>query len=149
MFLFLRAVEPVTIVASADFWSCARAVHASFLADRLAVIFRRVQQSVAIVTAAAFRRDAFTLHARFTADRFADVLLVRSIARITGANVRSGACTEQTVLYAFRYTSDPVVHVAGVADARVRRDAFTVLARFVADWYTSGDRVIRIGQLIA
>lgn len=140
LLLLVGPVQQVTLGAFADSWRGARAVHAGFLAERLAHVLRGLvgARFVAVVTGAEVRCRALPVHASRSADRRAygaiAVLCIRVVGPVTWlalALVRSRAVrvTFLAVLVADRQTVEVIVGlVAGVARAHFGQYANAVLA---------------------
>ena len=132
----LISADPVTFVAGAHCRTRAGAVHARFLADRLADVARVTQETVALVALAGVRHEALAHHAWFAANRFTDKVPFQSVACIAGAGVGRRAFAEQTILITLWITKVidvPVTLETVVASANARRRALAVYAAGPAD----------------
>ena len=133
----LISADPVTLVAGAHCRTRAGAVHASFLADRLADVARVTQETVALLAQTGLRHEALAHHAWFAANRFADKVLFLSVACIAGAGVGRRAFAEQAIpvtLWITKVIDVPVTLETFVTNANARRRALAVYAAGTADW---------------
>lgn len=131
------AVMYVTVVTGARGGPRARPVHATLLADWLAIVRRAVAQTVTLVATTKFRGLARAHRARLAANRAALVVVAHLVSRVARAYVRPRANTVQATVLALRHAFEPAVRARLVAIATgtlIGRGAFRVDAFGRADW---------------